>query len=147
IGPLITDFSPGNGPPETIVVINGANFSDATAVQFNGTNAAFFITSGSQIHATVPAKATSGPLTVISPGGTGVSANAFIVTGLGPRITDFSPVIGQPGTLVVINGVNFSGITAVLFNGTNASFTITAATQIQAKVPVGATNGPISLVA
>jgi predicted extracellular nuclease len=46
---------------------------------------------------------------------------------------------------VTITGANFSGATAVKFNGTTASFTVNSATQISATVPTGATTGTISV--
>jgi hypothetical protein len=48
-------------------------------VWFNGTNAAFVLNSGSQITATVPANASTGPVSVIAPGGLAVSAVSFTV--------------------------------------------------------------------
>jgi len=49
------------------------------------------------------------------------------------------------GTTVTISGTNFSGATAVRFNGVSASFTAGSATSITATVPSGATTGPISV--
>src|SRR6266513_2857894 len=62
-----------------------------------------------------------------------------------PTITSFTPASGPVGTTVTISGTNFTGATAVTFNGTNATFTVIAATSIQAAVPAGATTGPISV--
>jgi hypothetical protein len=43
-------------------------------------------------------------------------------------------------------GSGFVGVTAVLFNGTPAaSFTVQSATSLEATVPVGATEGPVSV--
>jgi uncharacterized protein (TIGR03437 family) len=47
------------------------------------------------------------------------------------------------GTSVTISGTDFTGATAVTFNGVSASFSVTSATAIQATVPVGATTGPV----
>ena len=58
----------------------------------------------------------------------------------------FSPAGGGPGTSVVILGSNFSGTTAVRFNGTAATFTVNNAGQISATVPAGATSGPVTVV-
>ncbi|MEO8428232.1 MAG: hypothetical protein ABI651_14070, partial [Verrucomicrobiota bacterium] len=143
---VITNFFPRFGPPGTSVVIDGENFTGITAVNFDGTNATFTLVSLTQIHSTVPAEATTGPINIVNAGGTGSSRNDFIVTGPGPIITDFDPAFGGSGTLVVIDGANFAGATAVQFNGTNAaSFSVTSLTQIHAFVPDGATNGPISV--
>ena len=66
-------------------------------------------------------------------------------TGTSPRISSFTPSSGEWGTSVTINGSNFVGATAVRFNGTSASFTVTSATQITATVPPGATSGRITV--
>src|SRR5436190_2076172 len=62
-----------------------------------------------------------------------------------PTITSFTPGSGPVGASVTINGTNFTGASAVLFNGTSSSFTVGSATAITATVPAGATSGPISV--
>jgi len=142
--PTITNFSPTAGPLGTSVTINGTNFTGATAVTFNGVSAAFTVNSPTAIHATVPAGATTGPVSVTTPGGTATSANNFTVVSA-PTITNFSPTAGPLGTSVTINGTNFTGATAVIFNGVSAAFTVNSPTAIQATVPAGATTGPVSV--
>jgi len=62
-----------------------------------------------------------------------------------PTITSFAPTSGSVGTSVTINGTNFTGATAVAFNGVSASFTVISATAIQAVVAAGTTSGPVSV--
>jgi hypothetical protein len=61
------------------VTISGADFTGATGVSFNGVAAAFTVDSDSQITATVPAGATTGPIAVTTPGGTAVGTGDFTV--------------------------------------------------------------------
>jgi uncharacterized repeat protein (TIGR03803 family) len=61
------------------VNILGGNLKNATKVQFNGTAATFTVMSGSYIKATVPKGATTGTITVTTPGGTYSSNVAFQV--------------------------------------------------------------------
>ncbi len=78
----------------------------------------------------------------------GVMLGASASAGLGapgPSITSFSPSTGPVGTPVTINGSGFTGATAVMFNGTAATFTVSSDTQITATVPAGATSGSISV--
>jgi hypothetical protein len=49
-------------------------------VRFNGTSASFSVSSATAIQATVPAGATTGPLSVTTAGGTATSGNNFTVT-------------------------------------------------------------------
>ena len=77
-GPSIGGFDPTEGPVGTSVTITGADFTNATDVQFNGTSApGFSIDSDFQITATVPAGATTGPISVVTPDGTATSAESF----------------------------------------------------------------------
>jgi hypothetical protein len=77
-------------------------------------------------------------LVVNGAGGGGVSA---------PVILSFSPTSGSVGMPVVITGTNFTGATAVVFNGVAAGFATNSATQITAIVPAMATTGPITVTA
>jgi hypothetical protein len=141
--PTISGFSPTSGPAGTNVTITGTSFTGATTVNFNGTTAPFTLNSDTQITATAPSGATTGPISVTNPGGTATSMSNFMVTS--PTISGFSPTSGPVGTTVTITGTNFTGVTAVKFNGTAASFTVDSDVQITATVPLGATTGPIKV--
>jgi plastocyanin len=84
--PSISGFVPPSGGPGTSVALSGSGFANATNVRFNGTPATFSVASDTQITATVPSGATSGPISVTGPGGTGTSAASFSVT-VPPTVT------------------------------------------------------------
>src|SRR6185503_7407875 len=116
--PTIASFTPTSGPVGTAVTITGSNLTGTTGVGFNGVAAVFTVASNTQINATVPATATTGRITVTNPDGTATSATDFTVTApAGPSITSFAPTSGPVGTAVTITGSNFTGTTAVRFNG------------------------------
>ncbi len=141
--PSITSFTPTAGNPGTIVTIIGSNFTNAIAVNFNGTPAAaFVVTNNTTIGAIVPGGVTSGTISVTTPGGTATSSGVFFGP---PSIINFTPTHGSPGTNVTITGSNFTNATAVLFNGVAAVFSVTNNTTIGAIVPVGASTGPITV--
>src|SRR5207237_487698 len=142
--PTITGFTPASGPVGTGVTISGSNFTGTTGVAFNGASATFTVNSATSIQATVPAGATTGTISVTTPGGTATSPGSFTVISP-PTITSFTPPIGPVGTSVTISGSNFTGTTAVAFNGASATFTVQSATTIQATVPTSATTGTISV--
>src|SRR5262249_43549796 len=76
--PTIPRLSPASGSAGTQVTITGTGFGGATAVTFNGLNAAFFnVVSATQISASVPTSVTTGPVRVTTPGGTTTSAISF----------------------------------------------------------------------
>jgi uncharacterized protein (TIGR03437 family) len=79
--PAVSSFSPTSGKAGTIVTISGSAFTGATSVTFNGVAAPFSANSYSQLTATVPAGATTGPIAVTTVGGTGVSQSLFSVRG------------------------------------------------------------------
>ncbi len=81
-GPTITSFSPASGPAGTPVTIVGTNLSPFTSVTFGGVTASVTSTSATQIVATVPANAVTGPIAVITPTGTATSATNFTVSSL-----------------------------------------------------------------
>lgn len=62
-----------------------------------------------------------------------------------PTVSSFTPSSGPSGTSVTITGTNFTGATAVTFNGAATTFTVNSGTQITATVPTGATTGPIAV--
>lgn len=143
--PVIRAITPTIGAIGTTVVIDGDNFANATNVYFNGVAvSAGYLTAPSQLQVVVPSGATTGPIEIRTPTGNVTSTNNFI-TGTKPIITGFSPAGASVGTQIIITGINFTGTSAVKFNGVSASFGATADSQIQAVVPSGATTGPISI--
>lgn len=79
VGLAVTSFSPSSGLPGTTVTIFGKRLIDTTAVQFNGISATFTATADDRITATVPAAATNGPISIVTPTTTASSANSFVV--------------------------------------------------------------------
>lgn len=88
--PTITSFSPSIGLAGTTVVITGTNLTGANAVKFNGLTATFTVNSATQITTTVPAGATTGPITVSNVNGTATGATFTVGTPSHPRSVSFS---------------------------------------------------------
>ena len=78
--PKITGFTPTSGSVGTAVTITGSNLDGATAVSFNGVNGIVTKDTATKIKVKVPAGATKGKITVVTPGGTAKTATAFKVT-------------------------------------------------------------------
>lgn len=78
--PAIKSFSPTRGAAGSLVKIRGSGFSGPAGVQFNGIEAASVtLVSPTEVDATVPAGATTGPISVNTPYGTATSTSAFAV--------------------------------------------------------------------
>jgi uncharacterized repeat protein (TIGR03803 family) len=123
--------------------ILGQGFTGTTKVSFNGTNTtAFTVVSDTYLTVPVPAGATTGFVTVTTPGGSLKSNHKFLVE---PVIVSFSPTSGKVGDPVTINGTSFTGATKVTFGGVKATFTVVNDSQITTTVPVGAKTGKIQV--
>jgi hypothetical protein len=97
--PTISSFTPAFGPVGTSVKITGTNFSGTisgasfttSSVKFNTTTAtSFTVNSATQITATVPTGATTGKISVTTPGGTATSATNFTVSTVHSRSVTLS---------------------------------------------------------
>lgn len=142
---ILTGFSPTNGRPGTNVLITGTNFLGASAVRFNGLDAASFnVLSNRAILAVVPIAATTGPIRIVTPAGSVFTSSNFVVQ---PTVVGFSPAFGPVGTSVTVLGANFNvGTPVVKFSGVPAAVpTGVTFGQLTAVVPAGATNGPITV--
>jgi hypothetical protein len=141
--PTITAVTPAAASVGIAVTIRGTLFTGASAVSFNGTpQGTYTVVNDTTITTTVPAGATTGPISVTNPFGTGTSAFNFVVIPA-PTITSFTPTDGTFGTAVSITGTGFTWATGVRFNGLAASFTVVNNTTITTTVPTGATTGNI----
>jgi hypothetical protein len=140
--PRIFEFQPRIGTTGTNVVLQGGGFQGVTSVEFNGTRATFTFRSSIQVDAVVPSGASTGPIRLITTNGTFTTTELFH---LPSRITSFNPNSGKRDDVITIDGQNLSGTTRVLFNGVEASFTLTSPTRLTAVVPAAATSGRITV--
>ncbi|HVS33890.1 MAG TPA: IPT/TIG domain-containing protein [Thermoanaerobaculia bacterium] len=143
--PSIANVTPSSGPVGTVVTISGVNFSGGvTSVTFNGVAASFTVDSDSQITATVPAGATTGPLVVTS-GSFSSNAVTFTVacsdppptiTASGP--TDFCP----PGSVTLTaNTPTTPTVSSYLWSTGETTQSITVSTTGSYTVTVTYSNG------
>jgi Chitobiase/beta-hexosaminidase C-terminal domain/Fn3 associated len=95
------------------ISIVGTHLLGTTAVLFNGSNATFTVVSDTLVTAAVPAGATSGLISVITPSGTAVSTGIFTVN-LPPLAPVFSPA-GGTFTSAQSVAITSSGATAIYY--------------------------------
>ena len=151
--PTVTARSPVTGGVGTGVTLTGTNLTGATQVLFIGAtgtvpvSAPFTVISATSILTAVPVGATTGKISVTTPGGTATSAASFTVsaTAVLPGITSFTPTSGTVGTVVTVTGTNLAGVTAATVGTTGAVVKVLSATSLTITVPVGSVAGAATL--
>jgi uncharacterized repeat protein (TIGR03803 family) len=137
VGPLFEDKV-----GKTIEIL-GQGLTGTTKVSFHGVGATFSVVSDTYLTAVVPSGATTGSVTVSTPGGKLTSNKPFRVT---PQLLSFDPTSGPVGTPVTITGVSLTQTKGVGFgNKVLAQFTVNSDTQVTATVPTGAKTGKIAI--
>jgi hypothetical protein len=154
--PVISSFSPTSGNPGDPVVLTGSGFTGTSLLQFNGLATPFTVNNDTQI-TTVVTKAdlwggdsvTSGLISINTPIGTAFSPTPFRV--LRPKVLSRSPGNGTRGSVVILKGSGFTGVSAVAFDGVAgpalvpASFSVDSDTQVTTTIPANAISGGITL--
>ncbi len=105
VAPAVASYVPNGGNVGEMVVVNGANFTGATAVTFNGVSASFTVISPTQLTALVPAGASTGLIGVVTAAGAASSATRFVV-GSAPANDALSQAFGLPGNFGTVAGTN-----------------------------------------
>jgi Bacterial Ig-like domain (group 3)/Bacterial Ig-like domain/IPT/TIG domain len=149
--PAISSFTPTSGAAGTTVSLTGTNLTGATAITFTGSSGnvvttGFTVVSGTSITGiVVPAGASTGPLTVTTPGGTSAASPASFR--VAPTVSSLSVAAELPGQSVLITGRNFTSGSTVTFGGVAAgSVTYVSPTSLTATVPAGAAAGTRAVV-
>lgn len=165
-GIAIFGFAPQQGPVSSTVTIQGQGFSVTPAandVRFNGTAATVLSASTSSLVVTVPAGATSGPITVTVAGQTATSSQPFTVAA-SPVVSNIMPALAtsEAAAAVVVplqvTGADLQGSTFTFVpelvpppltigsasidpGGTSATLSVTIAAGATGSFTVAATNG------
>ena len=142
--PTITSFTPTSGPVGTTITVTGTDFTGATGATLNGLAVANFMVMGAtSVMFDVPTGATSGTITVTTPGGTATSTGTFTVSPpvAIPTITSITPnaqVAGGPAVTITIAGTGFTPASTVNFNGVSYAQTSSTATSLVVTIPPSA---------
>ena len=152
--PVIVSFTPSSGQVGASVTISGSNFGATPAVRFNGIAASSSVNpAGTEITATVPSGATTGPISVEVAGEpVATSATYFsVVDPLAPTLsragtpTPFTTEAGTPSSSqsFTVSGSNLLGnVTVTAPTGFEVSSDNVAFGPTATLVPVGTTLSP-----
>src|SRR6185436_3819362 len=144
--PTVTSLAPATGMVGQIITVTGTGLTGVSEVQFQGARAEVVTpVSATSLQVTVPAGAVTGRLTIVGPGGQGMSTVAFRVA---PKIVDFTPTTGILGTPVTLTGFNLSSgnVSPVVQVGTaTAVVSNVSATSVTMTIPPTAATGRLTV--
>ena len=146
VKPRITGFTPSARVGEP-VTITGTTFDGATVLKFGAIPAIIGSNDGSVVQTTVPDGATTGKITIVTPGGTFTTVPNVLVP---PRIDSLSASERVAGQQLTILGKTLGGVSSVKFSGhagigtVSASFSYVAG-GVKMTVPSGAVTGPVRI--
>jgi hypothetical protein len=81
--PVVTSFSPAAVSAGSVVLVKGYRFNGASSVKLGTQTVTYTVLTDSTLQLTVPTGAVSSNLTIVTPNGTGVSANALTILVVG----------------------------------------------------------------
>ncbi len=97
--PSISGLNPGSGPVGAAIEVVGHGFTEATNVAFAETNnASFQVVSDTNLTATVPENAFTGPIVIRTPHGASTSAVHFVVNSVNHAPVVVANIADQAGT-------------------------------------------------
>jgi RHS repeat-associated protein len=145
----LIQVAPLQGSAGDRVALYGTGFSSTPAddaVSFNGMAASVVSASPWELVVTVPAGATTGPVSVTTPSGSATSDASFTVAAR-PAITAISPTLVNPGDTVTVRGSAFDPAPAndtLIVNRTHVDTASASATALSFVAPaIG--SGPVSV--
>jgi trimeric autotransporter adhesin len=144
---VLSSFSPVSALVGANVILSGSGLAQVQTVRFSGSTADASISarSAGSMTVTVPAGATTGPITLASASETVRSSTNFTVV---PRITvDGTAIynVAAAGAAVTVTGSGLDQVSAVTVAGSSAIVSSRAPTQLVFAAPSGVACGAISL--
>jgi hypothetical protein len=145
----VASFTPTSGLVGSDVTLTGTGFSTTLTddvVKVNGVAAVVKSATATQLVITIPAGATTGPITVEVKDGKVTTANFTVTPPL--TVSNVQPLTGPKDTEVTITGSGFSTTASdnkVTFNGKDATVKSATATSLVVAVPTRAGTGKVSV--
>ena len=130
--PKLLNFHPAHGPAGTPLRIVGEGLMTTTNVLIGTERAVFEILGDGLILATVPRKAKTGTIQIVTQSGIAVSRAPFVAA---PSIERLNPEFGAPGEPIIISGHNLGNASTVHFGTVSVRFRVLGDTQLSALVP------------
>lgn len=141
----LTSFSPASGGAGTAVIVSGTGFTGLQSAKVGNVDAAFTVTSDTQVRLTVPSGAQTGRIELGGLGRTVLSASDFTVTAI-PMVTSVTPTSVLAGGRITLTGTSLDMVREVRLNATALTIVSQSSTSIAVDVVAGATSGVLTLV-
>ena len=147
--PQITSFSPNPIKHADNLTITGTDLDLTTKVIFAGEAAPvtdFVSQSATELVVKVPASTVNGKITLEAASGVQTTSSTDLNLSM-PAVTDMSPNPVDPGANLTVTGTNLNLVSSIAFQNADpvTTFVSQSATQIVVKVPLGVTEGKITL--
>lgn len=131
--PFIAAVKPDTAGNGSVVTVTGYNFNPGSSISFGGTPPLSFSVDSLTSISAVMDTGSSGKIKVSN--GYGAAEIAGFIFTKKPQIVSFSPAVAGRGTEILIQGINFTGTTAVSFGGNPAAaYTVLSPGLIKATV-------------
>ena len=140
----LTNLQPSSavaGGPAFLLTVNGAGFTNATSITWNGaTQTTNFVNSGqltTMIPATLIAAAGTANVTVVQSGQTSPSPLVFTINAA-LSLTNLQPnsaIAGGPAFLLTVNGSGFTNATSITWNGATQTTNFVNSGQLTTMIP------------
>ncbi|MCJ8012747.1 IPT/TIG domain-containing protein [Paenibacillus sp. KQZ6P-2] len=145
--PVITSLSPSTGSKAggDITYVDGKNFDSTASVTVNGVSAAVTFVNNTRLKVTIPPSSVVGDVPLVVTLSNGESASATFNYNNGPvlpspTITSLTSTSESAGTIIYINGSNFTNKPKVFFGNVEATaVTYVNPTRVKVTVPSGNT--------
>ncbi len=138
----IESFEPTAATPGERITVRGAGFTGITEITFNSIPGTIIETTPESVEVEVPEGARIGPIAATNPAGISATQASF---GVIPVLDQVQPPLGPRGATIRLIGRGFSEIDSVRFGAITADFEILSASEIEAIVPLTATDAVITL--
>ncbi|MDX2189123.1 MAG: FG-GAP-like repeat-containing protein [Bacteroidota bacterium] len=147
--PTITSFTPNAERKGRTMTIGGNNFVGVTSVSLNGTTIPYFVQNTNTILTTLTGNASSGLVSIVGFGGSGLSAFVFTVLGTpAPSVVGINPNPVLQGGVITITGAEVEFLLNPITISSNVISNYlynSAAGTIIATVPGNAISGDVRL--
>ncbi|HUL67827.1 MAG TPA: IPT/TIG domain-containing protein [Burkholderiaceae bacterium] len=142
----IAGFSPSSAGVGDVVTVTGTAFTTVTSARVSGVNATFTIDSGTRLHLTVPAGATSGRIELASATSAVLSTSDLAIVDV-PQVSSVTPTSIKPPARITVTGTHLDLVQQARLGNSVLTIAAQSPTNLALDVPANASTAFLTLVA